>query len=356
MPSFTVFRGSKNGDPRKTITSRPDQLVGDQVLVRVTASGLCGTDLHYHHSDMVLGHEGVGVVEAVGPDAKYLKRGQRVGWGYQTDSCGHCAECLKGEEVFCKERAFYGEANLDQGSFASHAIWREAFLHQIPDGMSDEDAAPLQCGGATVFTTLADVKPNETIGIMGVGGLGHLAIQFAAKMGCRVVVLSGSDSKRVQAMELGARKFVAMNQVKSQGLKDWWPLTRLLVTTAVQPDWSVVLPMMAPKARIYPLTVSSGNLEIPYMPLILEGLTVQGSVVATRAVHRDMLEFASIHGIRPIIEKYPMTEEGIKIAMDRLTRGKVFYRAVLVPQLEERSKTSRGEIAIPTREQEVAVY
>lgn len=284
---------------------------------------------------MVLGHEGVGVVEVVGPDAKYLKKGQRVGWGYQADSCGHCAECLKGEEVFCKERAFYGEANLDQGSFASHVIWREAFLYQIPDGMSDEDAAPMQCGGATVFTALADVKPNETVGIMGVGGLGHLAIQFAAKMGCRVVVLSGSDSKRAQSMELGAHKFVAMNREGSQELKDWWPLTRLLVTTAAQPDWKVVLPMMAPKARIYPLSVSDGNIEIPYMPLILQGIIVQGSIIATRAVQREMLEFASLHGIRPIIEKFPMTEEGIKTAMDRLEKGKVFYRAVLVPESEE---------------------
>lgn len=94
---------------------------------------------------MVLGHEGIGVVERVGPAVRSLEAGDRVGWGYEVDSCGACAECLSGTETFCPERALYGEANLDQGSFASHAIWREAFLHPIPDGMPDEHAAPLVC-------------------------------------------------------------------------------------------------------------------------------------------------------------------------------------------------------------------
>ena len=201
---------------------------------------------------MVLGHEGVGVVEDLGPRVRYLTKGQRVGWGYQTDSCGHCSECLRGEDVFCTHRAMYGEASTDQGSFSSHAIWREAFLHPVPDAISDEDAAPLQCGGATVFTALADVKPNETIGIMGVGGLGHLAIQFAAKMGCRVVVISGSDSKRDQAIKLGAHKFVTMNHDSAPDLADWWPLTRLLVTTSFQPNWESLLPLMASRSVIYP--------------------------------------------------------------------------------------------------------
>src|SRR5690349_520582 len=121
---------------------------------------------------MVLGHEGVGVVQQVGPDCKFLKAGDRVGWGYEVDSCGHCIECLRGSETFCAERAVYGVKNLDQGSFASHAIWRESFLHPIPDGLTDVDAAPLQCGGATMFSALQGVLPSETIAVLGVGGLG----------------------------------------------------------------------------------------------------------------------------------------------------------------------------------------
>ena len=281
---------------------------------------------------MVLGHEGVGVVEAVGPDVKHLQEGDRVGWGYETDSCGHCHECISGEEIFCPERAMYGEAHPEQGSFASGAVWREAFLHPIPDALADADAAPLQCGGATVYTALYDARPNEVVGIMGVGGLGHLAIQFAAKMGCRVVVLSGTDSKRAQALALGAHRFVAMKGLDTQrGLETLWPISRLLVTTSAQPAWDTLLPMMAPRSRIYPLSVSAGNLVMPYMPLIAKGIAVQGSLVATRRVHREMLDFAAVHGVRPVVQTFPMTEEGIREALERLEHGRVQYRAVLVP-------------------------
>lgn len=115
---------------------------------------------------MVLGHEGVGIVEEVGPDAKYLKKGDRVGFGYEHDSCGHCRECLTGNETYCVDRAIYGTEKVTQGSFASYAVVRESFLHEIPEGMSDIDAAPLQCAGATVFAALRahDTQPTETIG------------------------------------------------------------------------------------------------------------------------------------------------------------------------------------------------
>lgn len=282
---------------------------------------------------MVLGHEGVGVVQEVSPDVSYLKKGDRVGWGYETDSCGHCLECIRGEETFCPKRALYGNASLDQGSFSSHAIWREAFLHAIPDEISDADAAPLQCAGATVFTALNEASSNDTVGILGVGGLGHLAIQFAAKKGCRVVVLSGSDRKKDQATQLGAHRFIAMKDgVKGEQQKDPWLLNKLLVTSAALPDWEAILTMMAPRATIFPLSVAMGNLEVPYMPMLLQGLRIQGSIVATRTVHREMLAFAALHGIRPVNEEFPMTEEGIAEAMDKLDKGNVTYRAVLVPQ------------------------
>lgn len=278
---------------------------------------------------MVLGHEGVGIVTAVGPLCNTLKEGDHVGWGYEVDACGHCNECLSGAEQFCPGRAMYGVSNLDQGSFASHAILRESFVYPIPAGLSDIDAAPLQCGGATTFTALQGIKPSDTVGILGVGGLGHLAIQFAAKMGCRVVVLSGSDRKKAEALKLGAHEFVATKGAKE--LKVAAPINRLLVTAAVPPDWDLILPIMAPRSAIYPLSVNQGKLEIPYMGLILQGIAVQGSLVAPRILHRQMLEFAALHGIKPIVERFPMTEEGIKEAMEKLEKGEVYYRAVLIP-------------------------
>ncbi|KAI1102234.1 GroES-like protein [Jackrogersella minutella] len=327
MPSFTVYKGSKDGVVKSTVST--EKLTGDKVLMRITASGLCGTDLHYLNQDMVLGHEGVGVVEATGPDAKYLKKGDRVGFGYEHDSCGHCHECLIGNETYCADRAIYGSAKVDQGSFASYAIVREAFLHEIPGGMSDIDAAPLQCAGATVFAVLRGFKtqPTETVGVIGLGGLGHLAIQFAAKMGNRVVVLSSSDKKREEAMRLGAHEFVITKG--KHKLEVSAPINRLLVTTSAQPKWELILPVMAAGSAIYPLSVASGNLEIPYMPLIYQGIAVQGSLVASRNLHREMLAFAALHDIRPTTEVFPMTEEGIKEAISRLERGDIHLRAVL---------------------------
>lgn len=282
--------------------------------------------------DVVLGHEGVGVVEAVGPEVKHLKKGDRVGWGYETDSCGQCTQCLGADEIYCPARAIYGgEMSKDQGSFATGAVWREAFLHPIPDNLSDEAAAPLQCGGATVYTALLGAKPTDTVGIMGVGGLGHLAIQFAAKMGCRVVVLSGSDRKKDEATKLGAHEFVAMSGMTAEKAAQVTPIDRLVVTMSGQPDWSTVVPMLTPRARIYPLGVSFDDFSIPYMALIQKGIIIQGSLVATRAVHREMLAFAAFHQILPVMEKFPMTEQGIQDALDNLDKGTVHYRAVLIP-------------------------
>ncbi|KAF1937624.1 GroES-like protein [Clathrospora elynae] len=331
MPSFTVYKGSKEGKIVKAQTTK-DELKDDQVLLKVTASGLCGTDEHYKGADMALGHEGAGVVEEIGPNVKDLKKGDRVGWGYEHDSCGRCDQCLSGRETYCPERQMYGQANLDQGSFASHGVWREAFLFKLPDELTDAEAAPLMCGGATVFNALYSygIKPTDRVGVMGVGGLGHLAIQYAAKMGCDVVVFSGSDNKKDEATRLGAKQFVAMKGKNELNIGR--PIDALLVTSSVNPDWKMMLPVMAPNSIIFPMTVSFDNFEIPHLPLIQQGITIQGSIVAARAVHRKMLAFSALHGIKPIIMEFPMSESGIEEAMSTLRDGKMRYRGVLKPQ------------------------
>ncbi|KAF2732907.1 GroES-like protein [Polyplosphaeria fusca] len=331
MPSFTVYKGSQDGTIKKSSTTMPD-LTNDQVLVRITASGLCGTDEHFRTSDMVLGHEGMGIVQETGPGVQHLKKGDRVGWGYEQSACGNCEMCLTGRDTFCADRELYGEANLDNGSFASHAVRREAFLFAIPDSISDIDAAPLQCGGATVFNALRmyNVQPTDRVGIIGVGGLGHLAIQFASKMGCEVVVLSGSESKREEAMRLGASQFVAMKGKTSLDIGA--KLNVLLVTTSMQPSWDLILPVMAPDSIVFPLTVSEDHFQIPYMPFLMAGIRIQASIVAARHIHRKMLHFAAQHNIRPIVQEFPMSEEGINKAMQTLNDGHMRYRGVLIPQ------------------------
>jgi D-arabinose 1-dehydrogenase-like Zn-dependent alcohol dehydrogenase len=186
-----------------------------------------------------------------------------------------------------------------------------------------------QCGGATVFSALQNLQPNDVVGVMGVGGLGHLAIQFAAKMGVRVVVLSRSDRKKQEAMDLGAHEFIATANL-DKDTKPEHPITRLLVTTSVQPDWDQIFQLMSTRSTIYPLSVSDGKLSVPYMPILIQGVNIQGSLVANRAQHHQMLAFASLHNIKPMIEKFPMSEDGLKKAMDKLESGDINYRAVLV--------------------------
>ena len=328
MVEFSVFKGSKDG---KIVESKTTKDIGShEVLVKVTHSGLCGTDIHYKSADMGLGHEGAGVVKEVGKDVKLFKSGDRVGWGYVHDCCGHCKQCLRGAETFCPERQMYGSADLDQGSMATHAVWKEDFLFRIPDAMKGEHAAPLMCGGATVFNALKfhHVQSTDRVGIIGVGGLGHLAIQFAANMGCEVVVFSGTESKKEEATKLGAMEFYATKGVKE--LKVEKQIDHLLVCTSQQPDWNLYLPVMAPSGTIYPLSVSNDNLTMPYMPLLSNGLSVQGSLVAARQIHREMLEFAAVHNIKPIIQTFPLSVEGVEKAFKTLEDGDMRYRGVLV--------------------------
>ncbi|KAL4866729.1 hypothetical protein BDV12DRAFT_172546 [Aspergillus spectabilis] len=326
--SVKVYKGSSSGSIVESSTKQRS-FERDQVLIRISHSGVCFTDVHYKSADMVLGHEGVGYIEEIGPDVQTLKKGDRVGWGYEHDSCGRCNHCLTGWETFCPDRKMYGMADLDQGSFASHAVWREAFVFKIPDGLESEAAAPLQCGGSTVFSALrvAGVKATDRVGIIGIGGLGHLAIQFANKMGCHVVAFSGTDSKKDEAKKLGAHEFHATKGAKE--LKVSHKLDHLIVTTSSLPDWELYLGVLDSRATISPLTVSDKPFTFPYSDLVVRGLRVQGGIVASRQVHREMLEFAAFHGIKPMVVRYPMSVEGISDAIKTLEEGKMRYRGVL---------------------------
>ncbi|KAJ7680701.1 chaperonin 10-like protein [Mycena polygramma] len=329
---FTVFKGSANDGIVESKT-RHDGPIGNQVLIKITHSGICGSDEHARHADMVLGHEGVGIVQQIGEDVSQFKVGDVVGWGLTHKTCGKCEQCETGKDQYCPNRESYGTANFHQGSFGSHAIWDASFLFKVPEGMAPEHAAPLMCGGATVYNVIEvyNIRPTDRVGVVGVGGLGHLAIQFLAKMGASVVVFSGTDSKRDEAIGLGATEFHATKGVEKLNTAK---LDHLIVTTSFLPDWNLFMDIMKPTATIYPLTVPTGDLTLPFAPIFFQGLTVQGSLVAARSVHRKMLDFAARNKIIPIIERFPMTKEGVEDGMQKLRDGKMRYRGVLVAKVE----------------------
>jgi D-arabinose 1-dehydrogenase-like Zn-dependent alcohol dehydrogenase len=231
--SYTVFRG-KEGSIKAHAATKP-QLGPKDILVKITHSGVCATDLAYVEYGIALGHEGVGIVEAIGSDVTQFKVGDRAGGGYHRGSCGHCSYCLSGQDIWCYERSVFGEKDYDNGTFGEYYIGKETYLHRIPEGLSSEHAAPLQCAGATTYNALVGVvKPGERVGIVGIGGLGHLAIQFAAKLGTEVVVFSTSRGKEEEARKLGAKEFYLLDELE----KVTSPVKTLVVAGSKYPDWS----------------------------------------------------------------------------------------------------------------------
>ncbi|KAI0033385.1 chaperonin 10-like protein [Vararia minispora EC-137] len=329
---YTIFTGGPDGEIRTRKVSRAKR-PGD-VVIKITHSGLCFTDVHQKHRDIALGHEGAGEVIEVGPAVKTLKIGDLVGFGLQRGACGVCSECLAGEDSYCPDGDFYSHPRGDPnvGSLASHALIPETFAFKIPDGMPSAYAAPFMCAGATVFEALYryGARAGDRVGVLGVGGLGHLAIQLARAMGCIVIVFSTSESKRTEATTLGAHEFVVYTDEERRNVK---PVKHLLVVSSRQPDWNIFMPLLSPRATIFPLTVdATGVLAIPAQPLTSKGLRVQGSKVAPRSVFAPMLSFASAHDVKPIVQEFPMTLRGLTDAFAALKVGVVRYRAVLVAQ------------------------
>ncbi|KAI9671956.1 MAG: hypothetical protein M1817_002313 [Caeruleum heppii] len=325
---YTVFKGSKGGQIVKAAVQSLD-LRHDEVLVRVTHSGLCGSDIHHVSEDMALGHEGAGMVQDVGASVTTLKEGDRVGWGFIQSCCGHCQQCLTGKDAYCSSRRMYGVHDRDQGSLGTHVIRRAEYLTPIPTKMASEDAAPLMCAGATVFNVLMTygVKATDRVGVVGFGGLGHLAVLFAAKLGCEVTVCSRTGQKAEDALEVGANQFYTLDRLEDPQSKVK-KMDHLLVTTNTQPDWSLYLPHLSPGATIYPLYVDSSDLQIPHMPLLANGIRIQGSIVASRQTMKDMLAFAAHRLIRPRSMAFPMDEEGITEAFKLLRNDELRYKAV----------------------------
>jgi len=231
---YTVYRGI-NGQITATPAKIP-ALGPHDVLIKITHTGVCFTDREFFRlgAPLALGHEGVGEVVAVGSGVTSLKVGDRAGGGFHKGSCGHCKYCLSGQDIYCYERVVFGEGDYNNGTFGDYYVGRETYVHKIPDGMSSEDAAPLQCAGATVYSALiSTVKNTDRVGVIGIGGLGHLAIQFAAKLGTEVVVFSSSKDKEAEAREFGASEFVLTNEAIE--LKA--PIDVLIVSGNGYPDW-----------------------------------------------------------------------------------------------------------------------
>ncbi|KAJ5601213.1 chaperonin 10-like protein [Penicillium lagena] len=303
------------------------------VLVRITHSGVCSSDAVYLMlgAPIALGHEGVGVVEAVGSLVTEFGVGDRAGGGFHRDACGHCKYCLSGNDIYCYDRVIMGEGDFDNGTFGQYYIGKETFLHKIPDNISSEHAAPLQCAGATVYTALrATIKPEMRVGIFGIGGLGHLAIQYAAKMGSEVVVYSTSASKEKEARDWGAAEFHLVSDMFETTIA---PLDILIISGSHYPDWERVLvkEFLARNGTIVPLNAPThGPMTLNPLAMFFQGYHIHSSLVGSRLIHEEMLQFSARHNVKPLVKVSKLEDaSSIQNVFEDLRANRIRYRAVL---------------------------
>jgi uncharacterized zinc-type alcohol dehydrogenase-like protein len=303
------------------------------VEIKVECCGICHSDIHLIDDDwgiseypLVPGHEIIGQVVQAGPNVKKLKIGDRVGVGWQAGSCMECEWCLRGEENLCPRSEPTCVRNY--GGFAE-TVWVDSrFVFLIPAALESESTAPLLCGGVTVYSPLRhyDIRPYMKVGVVGVGGLGHLALQFARAFGCEVTAISSTADKEREAHDCGAHHFVVSNQPK-QLEKAAGSLDFILSTVNADLDWAVYLKVLKPKGRLCVVGVPPLDMKIPAFGLIAGEKSVSGSVIGSRSTIEEMLQLAARCVIRAKTEPMPFSE--VNPAVDRVRRSDARYRVVL---------------------------
>ncbi|HXS75486.1 MAG TPA: NAD(P)-dependent alcohol dehydrogenase [Terracidiphilus sp.] len=311
----------------------PGELGAQEVEIGITHCGICHSDLHLISNDwgisqypFIPGHEVIGTVSAVGSQVRSLKLGQRVGLGWQSNSCGECEWCSRGLENLCA----WQEATCVRrhGGYASHVRANSRFVSPIPDALPSEQAAPLLCGGITVYSPLKNhgVNPSSRVGIIGIGGLGHLAIQFAKVFGAEVVAFSTSTSKEEEARSLGAHHFV--NSRESKAMKDvMGSLDFILNTANADQDWNVYIHALRPTGTLCFVGVPPSPVSVQAFPLIGGIRTITGSPIGSPQRIREMLDVAARHAVKATTEEFAMARANE--AIDKVKKNKVRYRAVL---------------------------
>ncbi len=307
----------------------------DEVLIKVKYCGICHSDLHIVDGDweswvklpVVPGHEVAGIVEKVGTNVKNVKEGDKVGMPWLYSSCELCDYCVEGEEPLCPNHEITGITR--QGGYAEYMKAPSHFVTKIPDNLELSYAAPLFCAGITVYAALVrlNIKPNELVVIQGIGGLGHLAIQYAKAMGAKVVALSHSDKEKV-AKDLGADYFINSSKVDPvRELNALGGADAILTTVYDSKSIQNLVNALAPKGRLSVVGAAQEPIYVNPFDLITKRIVITGSAIGGRKLLREMLEFSAFNNIKPIIQEYPF--EDVNKALDDLRAGKIILRGVL---------------------------
>jgi uncharacterized zinc-type alcohol dehydrogenase-like protein len=333
-----AYAALAKGGPLQPFEFDPGPLRDDQVEIKVAYCGICHSDLSMVDNEwgmsaypLVPGHEAVGTITAVGAQVKHLRPGQAAGLGWYSNSCMFCPQCMGGNHNLCPtvESTIIGRF----GGFADRVRCQAAWAVALPEKIDLAKAGPLFCASITVFNPMVQfgVKATDRVGVIGIGGLGHLALQFLNKWGCEVSAFTSSDSKQAEALKLGAHATVNSRDPE-QLKKVAGSLNFVISTVNVGLDWGLYLKTLAPKGRLHFVGAVVSPLGVTPVDLLPGQKSISGSPLGSPATTAKMLEFCARHQIAPVTENFLMSR--VNEALEHLRAGKARYRIVLSNDLQ----------------------
>jgi len=307
----------------------------DQALVRVHACGICHSDVLAKEGGfpgvsypLVPGHEIAGVIEALGAGARGWELGQRVGVGWFGGNCGYCEPCRRGQLIDCVNMEIPGITT--DGGYADYVVVKASALALIPDELAAEDAAPLLCAGVTTFNALrhSGVRGGDLVAILGVGGLGHLGVQFAAKLGLETVAIARGAEKEELARRLGAHHYIdSTTQDPAQELTRLGGANVILATVTNAAAMTAVIGGLRPRGRLVVVGASMEPMQVPPVMLIGGSKSISGHASGTSRDSEDALAFSVLTDVRPMIETRPLDQAAE--AYEKMIQGNARFRMVL---------------------------
>jgi len=328
-----AYAANEPGGKLEPFEYDPGALGQDEVEIGVEYCGICHSDLSMWDNEwgitqypFVPGHEVVGTIAEVGSDVKTLKVGQRVGLGWYSHSCTHCEWCMSGNQNLCltAEGTIVGR----HGGFADRVRAHEEWVTPLPEKLSATSSGPLFCGGITVFNPIVqlDIKPTDRVGVIGIGGLGHMALGFLHAWGCDVTAFSSSPSKEDEARQLGANHFI--NSRDPEALASVANSFDVIISTVnVALDWDKYIAALRPKGRLHMVGAVLSPLSAQIFPMIVGQKSVSASPLGSPTTVAKMLDFAARHEVAPIVEVFSFDQ--VNEALDKLRNGQPRYRLVL---------------------------
>lgn len=333
MSTYRAWAAPTPGAALETFEYDPGPLGAEDVEITVEHCGICHSDLSmldnqwgFTQYPFVPGHEAIGRVTALGANAKGVVMGQRVGLGWNAHSCLHCDSCLAGNQNLCRE--LQPTLGGRHGAFADKVRAHWVWVVPLPDGLEAEESGPLLCGGITVFAPLLElgISPTARVGVVGIGGLGHMALKFCRAWGCEVTAFTSSASKEEEARAFGAHHVVSTGDAAAlEKLAGQFDL--IIDTVNVSLDWNGLLAALGPNGRLHVVGAVLEPIPVPAFSLIMGQKSLSGSPTGSRGALDTMLAFAARHRVAPKTEHFPMSR--VNEAMAHLRAGKARYRVVL---------------------------